>query len=105
MTKKMIFDIPPSVLGVVISAMVTAASLDAQTPAARTEKPPLHAKHWLAITGKPLSATAGALAFAKGGNAVDAACAMLAAGTTMFDVLSWGTIRTPRKSSASTRWA
>ncbi|PYO09374.1 MAG: hypothetical protein DMD30_05895, partial [Gemmatimonadetes bacterium] len=25
-----------------------------------TEKPPLHARHWLAITGKPLSATAGA---------------------------------------------
>ena len=90
MMKKMIFDIRPSVLQVIISAMVTAASLDAQTPAARTEKPPLHAKHWLAITGKPLSATAGALAFAKGGNAVDAACTMLAAGTTMFDVLSWG---------------
>ena len=28
--------------------------------------------------------------FAKGGNAVDAACAMLAAVTTMWDVLSWG---------------
>src|SRR5438094_9882388 len=56
----------------------------------RTQKPPLHAEHWLAITGKPLSATAGALIFAKGGNAVDAACAMLAAGTTMWDVLSWG---------------
>jgi gamma-glutamyltranspeptidase/glutathione hydrolase len=56
----------------------------------RTQKPPLHARHWLAITGKPLSATAGALIFAKGGNAVDAACAMLAAGTTMWDVLSWG---------------
>src|ERR1043166_1185170 len=41
-------------------------------------------------TAKPLSATAGALIFAKGGNAVDAACAMLAAGTTMWDVLSWG---------------
>jgi gamma-glutamyltranspeptidase / glutathione hydrolase len=56
----------------------------------RTQKPPLHARHWLAITGKPLSATAGALIFAKGGNAIDAACAMLAAGTTMWDVLSWG---------------
>lgn len=56
----------------------------------RTQKPPLHAKHWIAITGKPLSATAGAMIFAKGGNAVDAACAMLAAGTTMWDVLSWG---------------
>src|SRR4051812_16080819 len=56
----------------------------------RTQKPPLHAKHWLAITGKPLAATAGALIFAKGGNAVDAACAMLGAVTTMWDVLSWG---------------
>jgi gamma-glutamyltranspeptidase/glutathione hydrolase len=58
--------------------------------AQRTEKPPLHAKHWLAITGKPLAATAGALIFARGGNAVDASCAMLAAVTTMWDVLSWG---------------
>ncbi|HET7132918.1 MAG TPA: gamma-glutamyltransferase, partial [Gammaproteobacteria bacterium] len=30
------------------------------------------------------------LIFAKGGNAVDAACAMLAAGATMWDTLSWG---------------
>jgi gamma-glutamyltranspeptidase / glutathione hydrolase len=61
-----------------------------QTPAQQTEKPPLHAKHWFAITGKPLAATAGAAMFQKGGNAVDAACAMLAAVTTMWDVLSWG---------------
>jgi gamma-glutamyltranspeptidase/glutathione hydrolase len=57
---------------------------------APTEKPPLHARHWLAITGKPLSATAGAVTFAKGGNAVDAAAAMLAAGCTMWDTLSCG---------------
>lgn len=57
---------------------------------AQTEKPPLHARHWLAITGKPLSATAGAIAFQKGGNAVDAAVAMLAAGCTMWDTLSCG---------------
>ena len=56
----------------------------------QTEKPPLHAKHWLAITGKPLSATAGAEIFAKGGNAVDAAAAMLAAGCTMWDTLGCG---------------
>jgi gamma-glutamyltranspeptidase/glutathione hydrolase len=72
-----------------ILEMFDPSSLDAQT-GARTEKPPLHARHWIAITGKPLSATAGALIFAKGGNAIDAACAMLAAGTTMWDVLSWG---------------
>ncbi len=64
----------------------TVAPLAAQT----TQKPPLHAKHWIAITGKPLAATAGALMFAKGGNAGDASCAMLAAVTTMWDVLSWG---------------
>ena len=55
-----------------------------------TQKPPLHAKHWLAITGKPLSASAGAQIFAKGGNAVDAAAAMLAAGCTMWDTLGCG---------------
>ncbi len=56
----------------------------------RTEKPVLHGKHWIAITGKPLGATAGAMIFQKGGNAVDAACAMLGATSTMFDTLSWG---------------
>jgi len=56
----------------------------------RTEKPVLHGQHWVAITGKPLAATAGAMIFQKGGNAVDAACAMLAAVCTMYDVLSWG---------------
>jgi gamma-glutamyltranspeptidase/glutathione hydrolase len=44
----------------------------------------------MAITGKPLAATAGAMIFDRGGNAVDAACAMLAATCTMWDVLSWG---------------
>ena len=44
----------------------------------------------MAITGKPLAATAGAMMFKKGGNPVDAACAMLASVTTMWDVLSWG---------------
>lgn len=58
--------------------------------AQQTQKPPLHARNWMAITGKPLAATAGAITFQKGGNAVDAACAMLAATCTMWDVLSWG---------------
>lgn len=56
----------------------------------KTQKPVLHGKHWMAITGKPLAATAGAMTFQKGGNAVDAACTMLAATATMWDVLSWG---------------
>jgi len=58
--------------------------------AQQTQKPVLHGKHWMAITGKPLAATAGSMIFQKGGNAVDAACAMLAATCTMWDVLSWG---------------
>jgi gamma-glutamyltranspeptidase/glutathione hydrolase len=63
----------------------------ASAPApAKTQKPPLHGQHWMAITGKPLAATAGAITFQKGGNAVDAACAMIAATATMWDVLSWG---------------
>ncbi|MDX1647900.1 MAG: gamma-glutamyltransferase [Longimicrobiales bacterium] len=56
----------------------------------RPQKPVLHGKHWMAITGKPMAATAGAMMYQKGGNAVDAAAAMLAATATMWDVLSWG---------------
>ena len=58
--------------------------------AQRTSKPVLHGLHWVAITGKPLGSTAGAMIFQKGGNAVDAACAMLGAVCTMYDTLSWG---------------
>src|SRR5512137_2288596 len=78
-------------IGRVILVPVIALALPlAATPRERTEKPVLHGKHWVAITGKPLGATAGAKIFVKGGNAVDAACAMLAAVCTMYDVLSWG---------------
>ena len=59
-------------------------------PPRATQKPPLHGAHWMAITGKPLGATAGAMMFQQGGNAVDAACAMLAAVATMWDTLGWG---------------
>jgi len=68
-------------------ALAAAGSAHAQE---KTQKPPLHGSHWMAITGKPLAATAGARMFERGGNAVDAACAMLAATSTMWDVLSWG---------------
>jgi len=71
-----------------IVLLVTAVAV--RPGAARTAKPPLHARHWLAITGKPLAATAGSMMFQKGGNAVDAACAMLAATCTMWDTLGWG---------------
>jgi gamma-glutamyltranspeptidase / glutathione hydrolase len=59
-------------------------------PAQKTEKPPLHGKHWMAVTGKPLGAESGAQVFQQGGNAVDAACAMLASMCTQWAVLSWG---------------
>ncbi|MDZ7789275.1 MAG: gamma-glutamyltransferase [Xanthomonadales bacterium] len=55
-----------------------------------TAKPILHGKHWVAVTGKPLGTTAGARIFHQGGNAVDAAAAMLAATATMWDTLGWG---------------
>jgi gamma-glutamyltranspeptidase/glutathione hydrolase len=70
----------------IVVLLLTALPLAAQ----RTQKPPLHGKHWMAVTGKPLAATAGAIVFQKGGNAVDAAAAMIAATCTMWDTLSWG---------------
>ena len=73
-----------------ILTILIVASLMHTALAQPTQKPVLHAKHWLAITGKPLGATAGAMIFNQGGNAVDAACSMLAATCTMWDVLSWG---------------
>jgi gamma-glutamyltranspeptidase/glutathione hydrolase len=75
--------------GRTLPAAVAILAAAASVPGA-TRKPVLHGRHWVAITGKPLAATAGAMTFEKGGNAVDAACAMLAATTTMFDTLSWG---------------
>jgi gamma-glutamyltranspeptidase/glutathione hydrolase len=72
------------------AAACIALLLTASPLCAGTNKPPLHGAHWMAITGKPLSAQAGARIFERGGNAVDAACAMLAAGATLWDVLSWG---------------
>jgi gamma-glutamyltranspeptidase/glutathione hydrolase len=76
----------------IVIALSIAAAAAAVSPLAaqRTAKPPLHGRHWMAITGKPLGATAGAMIFQQGGNPVDAACAMLGAVATMWDVLSWG---------------
>jgi gamma-glutamyltranspeptidase/glutathione hydrolase len=65
-------------------------SIAIASQAQTTQKPVLHGRHWMAITGKPLAATAGSMIFQKGGNAIDATCAMLAATCTMWDVLSWG---------------
>ncbi len=69
-----------------VALSLVASSLDAQ----RTERPPLHGQHWVAVTGKPLAATAGSMIFQQGGNAVDAAVAMLAATCTMWDTLGCG---------------
>jgi gamma-glutamyltranspeptidase/glutathione hydrolase len=77
---------PLAVISLFALDLTLAPSLAAQ----RTVKPVLHGRHWMAITGKPLGAAAGAMMFQRGGNAVDAACAMLAATATMWDVLSWG---------------
>jgi gamma-glutamyltranspeptidase/glutathione hydrolase len=76
--------------GKVAAGLLVLLVLAAAAAEARTEKPVLHGRHWIAITGKPLAAEAGARIFERGGNAVDASCAMLAAVCTMFDVLSWG---------------
>ncbi|HXO65295.1 MAG TPA: gamma-glutamyltransferase family protein [Steroidobacteraceae bacterium] len=56
----------------------------------RTQKPPLYGRHWMAVTGKPIAASVGARIFQQGGNAVDAACAMIGAVTTAWTTLSWG---------------
>lgn len=76
-------------MGLLLIAFMGAAQSFNNFPV-QTQKPPLHGRHWMAITGKPLAATAGALIFSKGGNAVDASCSMLAATCTMWDVLAWG---------------
>jgi gamma-glutamyltranspeptidase / glutathione hydrolase len=73
-----------------IALLVPLLLLPATVEAQRTMKPVLHGQEWVAITGKPLAATAGAMIFQQGGNAVDAAAAMIATTSTMWDVLSWG---------------
>jgi len=78
---------------VALVLVLTLAAVAAAPPAGAQgapNKPVLHGTHWVAITGKPLGATAGAMMFQKGGNAVDAACAMLGATATMWDTLGWG---------------
>jgi gamma-glutamyltranspeptidase/glutathione hydrolase len=69
-----------------LSGLLATTTAEAQ----RTVKPVLHGPPLGRHYGKPLAATAGARMFHKGGNAVDSAAAMLAATSTMWDVLSWG---------------
>lgn len=73
-----------------LSASFALAMLTLSLSAQQTQKPMLYGSSWMAVTGKPMAATAGSMIFEQGGNAVDAACAMLAATCTMWDTLSWG---------------
>ncbi len=73
-----------------VLAVAVVVAIGVVASAQRAVKPVLHGRHWVAITGKPLGATAGAMIFNKGGNAVDATCAMLGAVATMWDTLGWG---------------
>ncbi|MFT4768554.1 MAG: gamma-glutamyltranspeptidase/glutathione hydrolase [Glaciecola sp.] len=85
--KRAIFGQVATTLGICLGLAVAAVT---PTFAQSTAKPVLHGRHWAAVTGKPLAASAGAMMFARGGNAVDAACAMLGATSTMWDTLGWG---------------
>ena len=57
-----------------LSALLILSAPILQLSAQQTQKPALHGHNWMAITGKPLAATAGAMIFQKGGNAIDASC-------------------------------
>jgi len=75
---------------IVSFAFAASVFAGAPEPFSATHKPVLHARHWVAVTGKPLGAMAGAKMFERGGNAIDAACAMLAVVCTMHDDVGWG---------------
>ena len=45
-----------------VSSLLLALPLASVLPAQRTTKPGLHGTHWVAVAGKPLAATAGAIA-------------------------------------------
>jgi gamma-glutamyltranspeptidase/glutathione hydrolase len=75
---------------IIIVVFLVHINLEKNVYAQRTAKPILHGRHWIALTEKPLAVNAGAAMFYKGGNAVDAACSMLGAASTLYDALSWG---------------
>ena len=55
-----------------------------------TQKPPLHGRHWMAITGKPLGASAGAMIFQKAAILWLPRRRCSASWRRCGDVLSWG---------------
>ncbi len=71
----------------IVGAIATAASAGYKH---NSYKPMLMGKEWMSVAGEPLAAMAGAKIFVKGGNAVDAAAAILAATCVMHDSLSFG---------------
>ena len=83
-------EIPLSKHNPLVTIVAIFLSLSLFQTASATDKPVLHGRHWVAITGKPLGAMAGAKMFEQGGNAVDAACAMLGVVCTMYDDVAWG---------------
>lgn len=60
-------------------AMLMLLTFPISIKAERTQKPVLQDRHWNVITGNSYAPTAVAMVFQKGGNAVDAACAMITA--------------------------
>jgi gamma-glutamyltranspeptidase/glutathione hydrolase len=90
MSARLYFLISRLLYSVIAMSVLIALVIVRPAIAQQTVKPVLHGKHWVAVTGKPLAATAGGMTFTRGGNAVDAACAMLAATSTMWDTLGWG---------------
>jgi len=77
------------VLVAALGALLLSSLVAAQEPKV-SAKPILNGSHWMAVAGKPLSAAAGANTFQRGGNAVDAAVAMIAASATIWDTMGWG---------------
>lgn len=72
-----------------ITAIAFSPLAGAQEPKV-SNKPLLAGSNWVALAGKPMSAAAGAGAFQRGGNAVDAAVTMIAASATIWDTMGWG---------------
>jgi len=77
-------------LGKLVCVLLLASQAVTAQELKHSLKPPLHGQEWMAVAGKPLTVAAGAQIFNQGGNAVDAACAILAASATMWDTMGWG---------------
>jgi len=72
------------------AGIATALNMADNTEYRVTYKPMLTGKKWTVVGGLPIESTAGAMMFMKGGNAVDAAAAMLGAVSVMSDGTHFG---------------